>query len=82
MNTTIEYTIAEHYLSYLINGDDSGLEFNELSQLVNFLIFENIQGWERSINSEDEGQFAQCDVCGLYANCYTVTFFRVARVWG
>ena len=74
MNTTIEYTIAEHYLSYIINGDDSGLEPEEIEQVDDFLAHEQIGSWLIDLpDTEEGGQFARCEICGLYANCYTIT---------
>jgi hypothetical protein len=50
----VDYTVAEHYLTYLINGDSSGLEEDEL---------ENIDGWvintiEAAIDAPDGYEFA------------------------
>lgn len=50
----VDYTVAEHYLPYLINDDASGLDDNEL---------ENIDGWvintiEAAIDAPDGYEFA------------------------
>lgn len=76
-DTPEEYTISSHWLSYLINGDNSGYTDEE---------YELIQKWEKdtmngrvghfSYPDDDSGDnFALCEVSGLLADCTTVTFW-------
>jgi hypothetical protein len=78
--TTYEFKIAKHFVSALINDDESGLTDDEGAQLWE---------WEQNLPnhyhlkapmhkvfdvSPDEGEnFDQCEVCGLLADCATLT---------
>lgn len=77
---TYEYKIAKHFVSALINDDESGLTDDEGAMLWE---------WEQSLPkhfhfkapmhkvyevSSDEGEdLDQCEVCGLLADCTTLT---------
>lgn len=68
-----EYTIADIFLSALINGDDSGLEPEDIEALDSFiesLPNEAKQGHWDVI--EDSENFCECDISGLYNNCVSV----------
>jgi len=74
---TIEYQVAEHFLSAIINGDDSGLEPYELELLDSWYAREQLDGnWILDVDGGDSS-FAECDVCEEYANCYTLTATRI-----
>ena len=77
---TYTYKIAKHFVSALINDDESGLTDDEGAQLWE---------WEQNLPThfdfkspkhkvfevaEDDGEdFNQCEICGLLANCTTLT---------
>jgi hypothetical protein len=77
---SFEYKIAKQFVSALINDDESGLTDDEGAQLWE---------WEQNLPthyhlkapmhkvfdvSPDEGEdFDQCEVCGLLADCATLT---------
>lgn len=77
---TYTYKIATHFVSALINDDESGLTDEEGAQLWE---------WEQSlpkhfnlktplvrvfdVPTDDSTDFDQCEVCGLLADCTTLT---------
>jgi hypothetical protein len=77
---TYTYKIAKHFVSALINDDESGLTDDEGAQLWE---------WEQNLPNhfdfkspkhkvfdvaDDEGEdFNQCEVSGLLADCATLT---------
>ena len=77
---TYTYKIAKHFVSALINDDESGLTDDEGAQLWE---------WEQNLPthfdlkspkhkvfdvSPDEGEdFTFCEACGLWADCATLT---------
>lgn len=74
-----EYKIAKYYLSALINDDDSGLELDEVDEFETFI--ENAYANARmkgftighwADDSDDDTNFARCEVTGLYADVTTV----------
>lgn len=74
------YKIAKHFVTALINDDESGLTDDEGAMLWE---------WEQSLPNhynlktplhkvfdvapDDETDFYQCEVCGLLADCTTLT---------
>lgn len=79
----IEYKVAEHFLPYLVNGDDSGLEPDEVAMVDEWLSTATV-GWSdadghdwvyahESVDSGDS-EFAECEVCCKLAMCQTVKF--------
>jgi len=72
----IEYQIEECYLPALINGDYSGLEDREITQIEGFLLSEKLNGGLFVTENDEEGAFVHCDVSGLRANCHTVYWMR------
>ena len=68
------YTIADHRLSPIINGDYTGLEDDEIQTLDAFLADLPPNGiWDVV---SDEGHFARDEISDLHANCFdcTLTF--------
>ena len=68
------YTIADHWLSPIINGDYSGLEDDEVKTLDAFLADLPANGiWDVV---SDEGHFTRDEISDLHANCFdcTLTF--------
>lgn len=68
------YTIADHWLSPIINGDYTGLEDDEIQTLDAFLADLPANGiWDVV---SDEGHFARDEISDLHANCFdcTLTF--------
>jgi len=76
------YTLADHWLSALINGDYSGLEDDEVLALDAFLEYLPKHYHYKTPTHgvwdviSDEGYFARDDISGLHANCFecTLTF--------
>jgi hypothetical protein len=77
MNLHDEYTIGEHLLSSLVNGDVSGLEPSDELALERFVgeIMGEVGGylvWELV----DEGSsFALCEVTNMFNMCYWVRLY-------
>jgi hypothetical protein len=72
---TYEFTIAEYYLSSLINGDDSGLEEDESARFdawLNSLELPPGGHWDVVEGSEEE--FAEDEVSGLRAKTVDVVY--------
>ena len=61
------YTIAEHWVSAIENGDYSGLEDSEVERLEDFLdsLPHNAMSWDWS----EEAGFAEDEISGLMAQC-------------
>jgi hypothetical protein len=72
-NDYYEYTIAEELLPALINGDYSGLEESDIKALEAWYFYaqSNTESDLFEVIGE-ESFFAYCEVCDLYAECYTV----------
>jgi len=76
---SIDFTVATHFLSALINGDETGLDDDESAQLGDFMDFVMVSapvGYQFahfSYESDEEGNFAQCDICQMQADCATLT---------
>ena len=72
-NDYYEYTIAGVCLPPLINGDYSGLEEHEIKALEAWY-FHTQNNTQSDLFEvvDEESSFRQCEVCDLYADCYTV----------
>ena len=71
-NDYFEFTISEHLISALINGDFSGLNSEEKKLLNDFVSqYSDYKNATFDVTSE-EGHFIDCDVTGLFSNCYDV----------
>jgi hypothetical protein len=81
LQDTIEYTIASHYLSALINDDYSGLNNEETVELNEFIRREYPAGAKATswtIGDDESESFARCSVSGFMANCSTVVLIIYA----
>lgn len=78
----ITYKVAEHFLPYLVNGDASGLEDDEVAMMDEWLATATV-GWSdadgnewvyahESIDPDSEGDFSECEVCCKLAICHEV----------
>lgn len=72
MREPIEYTIGEHFLPAIINGDYSGLEDEEEGMLNAFLQSIGTGTWDCG----DEVGFALCEVTRLWGDCVEVKFYE------
>jgi hypothetical protein len=74
-----EHTIASHFLSALINGDNSGLDDQDDA---------SFDAWLQSAQSERSGHwsypdeeefdnFHHCEITCLFSDCTTVTFHPI-----
>ena len=76
------FTLADHWLSAIINGDYSGLEDNEVKTLDAFLDdLPKHYHYKAPMHGiwdviGDEGHFARDEISHLHANCFdcTLTF--------
>jgi hypothetical protein len=80
-----EYTILNHFLSALINGDDSGLSDDEIAQLkvfegraVRAAQKEGASHWHWSVQTECSN-FARCDVCGMLGDVSDVALVMMFK---
>ena len=67
-----DYHIASHYLSALINGDESGLSDDESADLQAFV--ESLPGpghWD----CDDDEHFARCEVSGMMSSVVDCRYF-------
>jgi len=72
LNDYFEFTISEHLVSALINGDYSGLNSAESKELDSFVSqYSDYKNATWDVVS-DEGNFIDCDVTGLFSNCHNV----------
>jgi len=70
------FNIAGHYLSAIINGDESGLNDEEQRQLDTFL--DNLpvnNGHFDAMDLDNGGSFTACEVSGLYSETYEVRLY-------
>jgi len=67
LNDCYEYSICEHFLSAMVNGDRSGLDDDEDQALKEFYAALPTDSgvWEFA----DESSMASCDIIGGYAVC-------------
>ena len=76
------FTLADHWISAIINGDYSGLEDNEVKTLDAFLAdLPKHYHYKAPMHGiwdviGDEGHFARDEISHLHANCFdcTLTF--------
>lgn len=66
-----EYTISEHFLSALFNGDESGLDDSEGKALNSWLNSFNHNNGHWSYDDQ-ESEFKRCEVTGLMSDCVVV----------
>jgi len=72
LNDYFEFDISEHLISALINGDYSGLDNDEEKLLSDFVSqYSDYKNATWDVESE-EGHFIDCDVTGLFSNCFDV----------
>ena len=63
---TIQYNVATHFVSALINGDTSGFNQDDIDALDRFEQQERPRGhWAYS---DDAPAFRRCDICHLLAD--------------
>ena len=67
------YHISGHFLSPLINGDLSGLDTQEEADLGAWVDSLPVTGHFDVIS--EEGNFRECDITGLHADCYEVRLY-------
>jgi hypothetical protein len=75
-----EYKMAKHFVSALINDDESGLTDEEGAMLweweqnlPNHYYIKAPQHKVFSVSDDEGTDFEQCEVCGLLADCVTLT---------
>lgn len=76
MIDTIEYTVCQHFLPAIVNGDESGLEQEDCDALAAWLEAEDLdlQYGHFSTDSDEEASFATCDITGLQGDTVTLTW--------
>jgi hypothetical protein len=77
---TYTYKIAKHFVSALINDDESGLTDDEGAQLweweqslPNHFDFKSPKHKVFDVATDEGADFDQCEVSGLLADCTTLT---------
>lgn len=70
----IEYTVCDHFLPALINGDESGLEQEDVDALHAWMGREGFDTRKGHFDtdSDEEPSFAYCDIAGLLGNTVTL----------
>jgi hypothetical protein len=74
-NDYYDFNVSEHFFSAIINGDYSGLNDEEENLLNRFLSFANTvdnPSWQIDDIETQDSHFIDCDVTGLFSNCYNV----------
>lgn len=72
-------TIGTHFLSMLVNADDSGLSREEVGQVNEWL--NQFDGSVAVVPDEDDSFFGRCDICRLKADvieCTVLVYPNVA----
>jgi hypothetical protein len=76
-----QYSISEHLASAIINGDESGLSPEEISDLKAFMDELPVSNGHFDL-MEGESNFAHCEVSGLYDDCLTFRlYFPLVSDW-
>ena len=77
---TYTYKIAKHFVSALINDDESGLTDDEGTQLweweqnlPNHFDFKSPKHKVFDVSPDEGEDFTFCEACGLWADCATLT---------
>jgi hypothetical protein len=70
------FNIGAHYLSAIINGDESGLTNTEISEINRFMDELPVKnGHFDLIDYDGETFFSDCDICGLFSECYEARLY-------
>lgn len=69
----VEYTVADHWASAIVNSDYSGLMTEESAQLSRWLKdhAEGVGHWDGFGENDSQG-FTTCEISGLRAHCSTL----------
>jgi hypothetical protein len=73
MNTT-EYLLPSHWASYLINGDASGLEDEEIKEIDSWYESEGVRS---CVGVEEDGFHWGNDASSLGGDCSVYTFMEL-----
>jgi hypothetical protein len=73
MDNVIEYSVGEHFIAALINGDMTGLNDDEIKTLERFerTETENLTNyhWSTGVNPiEHSSEFGRCEITGMLGN--------------
>ena len=69
------YTLYAHWACALINGDDSGMEEEDINALEDFLLKSRKNGFSfYCLDCNDESEFKKPDCGGLPGDCLEYTF--------
>jgi hypothetical protein len=70
------FNIGSHYLSAIINGDYSGLSDQDETDLNRFMDTLPVKnGHFDLIDYDGETFFSECDVSGLFSECYEARLY-------
>lgn len=73
----MDYTLGAHFLSALVNGDETGLSDEESQQLTDFLTGTHEQRGEGHwATTDDADEFGRCEITGLRGNVERVQWMR------
>lgn len=67
--TTEEYTVGEHFLGAIINGDFSGLNGAEEEELDVWLRSTETARGHWSTVDDSRNEFTRCEITGRYNTC-------------
>lgn len=70
----ISYLVGSHFMSALINDDESGLEDDEIELLNSFVLSLSSKHQSKVFTTsndpyEYEDEFALCEITNLYSSC-------------
>ncbi len=78
-----EYKVAQSLMPYIINGDDSGIELDEVAQVDQFLELEaaGMSNYHWTCSAyEHESETVVCDITGLLAECVELFLVNMGEV--
>jgi hypothetical protein len=67
------YHLSGHFISALVNGDRTGLEDQDESDLDAWIDSLPVSGHFEII--DEEGNFRECDITGLHSDCFEVRLY-------
>lgn len=70
---TFTFYAGQHFASYLVNNDATGLDDTEQAKIDDFIAKNKLHNGHFDIS--DENLFNHCHVTDLYANCCKYTFY-------
>jgi hypothetical protein len=89
---TYEFTVSQHYLSALINGDESGLDKSDRALIADFLgqfegstsvCLAEVEDYQTGEKVEQiDPEFRRCQISGLKSDCFVVSVLEFTKTGG